>query len=83
MLVTFEELRKVKDSLPSGSMQKIANELDLDVETVRNYFGGTHYENGNAAGVHFEQGPNGGVVRLEDTRIFEQAKKLLEEIKSN
>ena len=39
-MITFNELRQIKDMLPSGSMQKIADELGLDVETVRNYFGG-------------------------------------------
>ena len=43
-MITFNELRQIKDMLPSGSMQKIADELGLDVETVRNYFGGDHYD---------------------------------------
>ena len=43
--ITFNELRKIKDSLPSGSMQRIADELGLSVETVRNFFGGQNEEN--------------------------------------
>lgn len=35
--ITFNELRKIKDSLPSGSMHRIADELNLSVETVRNF----------------------------------------------
>lgn len=35
--ITFNELRKIKDSLPSGSMHRIADELNLDVDTVRNF----------------------------------------------
>ena len=27
--ITFNELRKIKDSLPSGSMHRIADELNL------------------------------------------------------
>ena len=42
MIITFNELRRIKDRLPSGSSQRIADELGLDVETVRNYFGGKH-----------------------------------------
>lgn len=49
-MITFNELRQIKDMLPSGSMQKIADELGLDVETVRNYFGGDHYDEGKAVG---------------------------------
>ena len=40
MIITFNELRRIKDKLPSGSSQRIADELGIDVETVRNYFGG-------------------------------------------
>ena len=38
--ITFNELRRIKDSLPSGSMHIIADELNMTVETVRNFFGG-------------------------------------------
>ena len=37
MIITFNELRRIKDKLPSGSSQRIADELGIDVETVRNY----------------------------------------------
>ena len=36
--ITFNELRKIKDSLPSGSMHRIADELGLNVDTVRKFF---------------------------------------------
>ena len=36
--MTFNELRKIKDSLPSGSTQRIADELGIEADTVRNYF---------------------------------------------
>ena len=36
--ITFNELRKIKDSLPSGSMHRIADELNMSVETVRKFF---------------------------------------------
>ena len=32
--ITFNELRRIKDSLPSGSMHRIADELNMTVETV-------------------------------------------------
>ena len=40
MVITFNELRRIKDKLPSGSSQRIADELNIDVNVVRNYFGG-------------------------------------------
>ena len=42
--ITFNELRRIKDSLPDGSIQRIADELGLKVETVRNYFGGHNFK---------------------------------------
>ena len=73
MIITFNELRRIKDRLPSGSSQRIADELGLDVETVRNYFGGKHFDAKGSVGVHFEQGPDGGVVTLDDTAILDAA----------
>ena len=48
--MTFNELRRIKDSLPDGSMHRIAEELGMDVETVRNFFGGDNYKEGMAVG---------------------------------
>lgn len=77
MKITFNELRKLKDSLPNGSMHKIAEDLDLTVETVRNYFGGSNYENGQAMGLSIEQGPDGGIVDIADDTILLKAQELL------
>ena len=79
MKITFNELRKLKDSLPDGSIHKIADDLDLTVETVRNYFGGSNYENGEAMGLSIEQGPDGGIVDIADDTILRKAKELLEQ----
>ena len=81
MVITFNELRRIKDKLPSGSMQRIAEELGEDVDLVRNYFGGTHYEDGSAAaaGIHIEKGPDGGVVTLDNPAILEAAMRILAE----
>lgn len=81
MVITFNELRRIKDKLPSGSSQRIADELGIDIETVRNYFGGRHFNAGDSIGVHFEKGPDGGVVTLDDTRILDCAMKILNENK--
>lgn len=76
--ITFNELRRIKDSLPSGSMQRIASQLGIDEETVRNYFGGHNYRDGGSVGFHIEPGPDGGVVILDDTTILELARTMTE-----
>lgn len=75
--ITFNQLRKIKDSLPAGSMQLIAKKMNMDPDDVRNYFGGDHYKEGHAIGLHVEQGPDGGVVVLDDVTILEMAKDIL------
>lgn len=78
--ITFNELRQIKDMLPEGTMREIADRLNIDVETVRNYFGGTDFDKGESTGLHVEQGPDGGVVMLDDTRILDMAKNILKEL---
>ena len=77
--VTFNELRRIKDNLPDGSMHKIADELGISVATVRNYFGGHNYKDGNSCGIHIEPGPDGGIVMLDDPTILEKALVMLGE----
>ena len=77
--ITFNELRKVKDSLPSGSMHRIADELNMSVETVRNFFGGHNFVNGQSVGIHLEPGPDGGLVMLDDTTVLDKALQILKE----
>lgn len=76
MTITFQELRALKDSLPDGAMSEIAEKLDLQVETVRNYFGGANFENGKVVGIHFEPGPGGGIVKIDDDRIIKMAQEM-------
>ena len=64
---TFNLLRQVKDSLPSGSMARIGEELGVSADDVRAYF---------SDGNHIEQGPDGGIVTLDDTRILEVALRI-------
>lgn len=77
--ITFNELRKLKDSLPSGSMHRIADELNMSVETVRNFFGGQNFVNGQSVGIHLEPGPDGGLVMLDDTTVLDKALQILHE----
>lgn len=78
--ITFNELRKIKDSLPDGSMHRIADELNLSVDTVRNFFGGQNFQDGKSVGLHIEPGPNGGIVQLDDTTVLDKALKILDEL---
>ena len=77
--ITFNELRRIKDSLPSGSMHRIADELNMTVETVRNFFGGHNFKNGKSVGIHLGPGPDGGLVMLDDTTVLEKALQILRE----
>lgn len=70
---TFNRLREVKDSLPHGSMDAIAQELGLEADTVRAFFKG---ESNEGLGYHIEPGPEGGIVELTDTRILEVALRI-------
>ncbi len=79
MKITFNELRRIKNSLPEGSAHKIADELNITVDTVRNYFGGTNFDTGDTTGLHIEQGPDGGIVSLDDDTILNKAKEILGE----
>lgn len=79
MHITFEELRRIKHQLPTGSVARIAKELDVTEQTVRNYFGANKYEQGDIAGKHIEPGPDGGIVFLEDTSILDKAQEIIAE----
>ena len=80
--ISFNELRRIKGSLPEGSIHRIADELHVTVQTVRNYFGGTDYAYGKNCGLHIQPGPDGGIVVLDDTTIYDMAIKILEEAKN-
>ena len=82
-IITYNELRRIKDQLPDGTMQVIADRLNVDPETVRNYFGGTNWERGESVGFHYEQGPDGGIVTLDDTTILDIAKEIIQEAQAS
>ena len=79
MNITFNKLRKIKHSLPTGSVERIASELGIEPQTVRNYFGATKYEDGQITGKHVQPGPDGGIVSLKDTAIIDLAMKIISE----
>lgn len=77
MHITFDELRNIKHQLPTGSVSRIASELDITEQTVRNYFGAHKYENGEIVGSHVQPGPQGGIVHLQSTDILDAAHRIL------
>ena len=78
MNITFEELRQIKHSLPTGSIRRIANELKIEEQTVRNYFGAKKFDQGKSPGWHLQPGPNGGFLTFRDTTILELAKQIID-----
>ena len=78
MNITFRELRKIKHQLPTGSVDRIANQLNIEPQTVRNYFGAKKYEHGGIIGKHVQPGPDGGFVNLKDTTILDLAREIIE-----
>ena len=77
MNISFNELRQIKHKLPTGSVKKIAQMLEIEEQTVRNYFGANKFQNGAITGKHVQPGPNGGIVSLKDTAILDTAMKIL------
>jgi hypothetical protein len=77
--ITFEKLRKIKHALPEGSITSIASDLEIDEQTVRNYFGAHNYQDGKLVEFHLEPGPQGGIVHLEDDTILNRALQILGE----
>ena len=60
-------------------MHRIADELGMSVETIRNFFGGQNFKNGQSVGIHLEPGPDGGLVLLDDTTVLDKALQILKE----
>ena len=79
MNITFEELRRIKHSLPHGSISRIAKELNKDEQDVRNYFGALKFKGSTTDDWHLEPGPDGGIVNIKDTTILDLADRILRE----
>lgn len=79
MNISFNELRQIKHKLPTGSVKRIAETLNIEEQTVRNYFGANKFQDGAITGKHVQPGPNGGIVSLRDTTILEAAMDILKE----
>jgi hypothetical protein len=58
---------------------RIASELNIEEQTVRNYFGAKKYEEGRIVGKHIQPGPDGGFVELDDDTILKVAQRIIDE----
>ena len=79
MIITFEQLRNIKHSLPTGSVKRIATELKLEEQTVRNYFGAKKQSAKAITDWHKQAGPGGGVLRIENLNILNLARQIIQE----
>lgn len=70
---------KLRIHYPAEACICIADELNLSVETVRNFFGGHNFKDGKSVGIHLEPGPDGGLVMLDDTTVLDKAIAILKE----
>lgn len=82
MNITFDELRAIKHQLPHGSVAKIAKQLNLTEQTVRNYFGAQDSQDGELTDLHLQPGPEGGIVYHEDDSILKAAQAILAKIEA-
>lgn len=82
MNITYDQLRDIKHKLPTGSVSRIAKELDIEEQTVRNYFGANKFKEGDITDKHIQPGPQGGIVSLTDTKILEAARRIIEEMEA-
>ncbi len=80
MQFSFKELNYIKSSLPTGGIARIARELNIDAKTVRNYFDTKRDRRDGIANIQIDPYPKGGGIGyIEDTRILDLAKKIIEE----
>lgn len=80
MNITFKELRSIKHSLPTGSVSRIAKQLDVTEQTIRNFFGAQKYESGEIGAWNLQSGPEGGIMNIRDTRILDAANAIISEM---
>lgn len=79
MHISFKELRDIKHKLPTGSVSRIASELNLKEQTVRNFFGAKKFKEGKVAQWHLQPGPDGGIMTINDTTILDVANRMIQE----
>jgi len=76
---TFEEIQHLKDQLPCGSISRIARELGIHEQRVRNFLGANKSEEGALIGRSLQPNTAGAIINLEDTAILNLAKQIIAE----
>lgn len=76
----YSEFRMLRDNLPHGAIDIISKRLGITPDEVRHYFHATA-EDGVPilTGLHHEEGPDGGIVELDDSIILDAALELIQQ----
>lgn len=74
IILSYKELRQIKDSLPKGSMRVIADRLNVKENLVRSFFRAERVE---CLGVYMEAGPDGGLLLIDNSKILDAAFEIL------
>ena len=74
IILSYKELRRIKDSLPSGSMRAIAKRLNVKESLVRSFF---RAEKAEDLGFYMESGPDGGLLFIDNSKILDAAFEIL------
>ena len=51
----------------------------MEKQTVRKFFGGDNYDEGQAVGFHLEPGSDGGICEIDNPEVLNHAMQILEE----
>lgn len=78
IIITFDELRKIKNQLPKGAILFIARELNYTVQMVRNYFGSRKIDGYSIPDMHHQPGwVEGGLIIMGERRVLEIAHRII------
>ena len=81
MEISLQELKRIKHALPVGAITRIANDLNIEEQIVRDFFVGRQPKNRKEI-VEFhrdDKSHNSGLVHFEDISILSIALQIIEE----
>ena len=78
--ITLDELRALKDALPHGAIESIAQSLAIPPEQVRAFLAAASLPGADPrAAIHAERGPAGGTLCAPHDDIIRAARNLLQQ----